>query len=175
MGKCKSAVSDVIHTLLFLLHFRAPVVFGRAFLTVIRWHLPRVPPSYHWHSCCNPSSVRTEQSSIDNQELLTAVFPRVSGKQETVITVSGYHRLVTRQKTDREQSISAGSFPPWARTAAGIHFPLPPHCCYALARAHQGRAAFSLPRTLSKRGCCYLQFPCLPACVSLERRLSPPS
>lgn len=173
MGKCKGAVSDVIRTLLFLLHFRAPVVFGRAFLTVIRWHLPRVPPSYHWHSCCNPSSVRPEQSSIDNQQLLTTVFPRVSGKQETVITVrlpQAYYKTENRQRAEHL------SFPPWAQTAAGTHFPLPPHCgCCALPGAHQGRAAFSLPRAFFKRGCCYLQLPCLPASVSLERRFSPPS
>lgn len=46
MGRCKGVASDFIQAVLFLLCFRVPVVFGRAFLTVIRWHLPRLPPSY---------------------------------------------------------------------------------------------------------------------------------
>ena len=46
LGRCKGVVSDFIQAVLFLLRFRVPVVFGSAFLTVIRWHLPRLPPSY---------------------------------------------------------------------------------------------------------------------------------
>lgn len=107
--------------------FRVPVVFRRAFPAGIRWHLPRLPPSYRWHSCCNPSSVRRWAINYTQS---TALQSRVSKSQwkirKTLITMSGYPMPLIRKKADKELSASADSFSHTAHTAANSHLPCAP-------------------------------------------------